>query len=115
MESGKVIMVVGTDGAKGNEEEWNRWYNERHVPDILKYPGVESAARFIRVIENDEGKYPKYLAIYEFKDLDAARGYETSPERDAAMAERNARYGKGPDGTGMRWRVRYQAFKTWQK
>jgi hypothetical protein len=43
-----------------HEEEFNRWYNEEHVPLISKVPGVLRARRFF-----DPAGKPRYVALYD--------------------------------------------------
>jgi hypothetical protein len=47
------------------EEEFNRWYNEEHVPERLNCPGFLTARRFVAI----EGS-PKYLALYDLQSPD---------------------------------------------
>ena len=49
-----------------HEEEFNRWYNEEHIPEQLAIPGVLNAAQYQAV----EGG-PKYLACYELASPEA--------------------------------------------
>src|SRR5215470_3530243 len=49
-----------------HEEEFNRWYNEEHIPERLAIPGVLNAARYEAVAGG-----PKYLACYELASADA--------------------------------------------
>jgi len=46
------------------EAEFNRIYDEDHVPTILKVPGVRSCARY-RLGHSTISTMPRYLAIYE--------------------------------------------------
>ena len=39
------ILLVTAAVAPEIEAEWNRWYDEVHVPEILACPGVHSAIR----------------------------------------------------------------------
>ena len=62
--SPKTILVVFTncsDPAK--EEEFNRWYNEIHIPDILSAGGFSTATRWVN--SNPKPGEHKFLAIYE--------------------------------------------------
>lgn len=43
-----------------HEEDFNRWYDEEHVPERKAIPGFLTARRY-RAVEGG----PKYLAIYE--------------------------------------------------
>jgi hypothetical protein len=55
-----VYLVRAEFGDRAQEEEWNRWYDGQHVPDLLSVPGFVSAVRFRE--RNSEGRY---LALYE--------------------------------------------------
>ncbi len=69
----KAICVVAsrcTDPAR--EEEFNRWYDEVHVPDLLTIPHILAARRFqlARDVSRAASPWaaedgPRYLAIYE--------------------------------------------------
>ena len=60
---GKGLLLVMTDIPADVEKEFNRWYNEEHMGDLLKFPGVLSARRY-KILD---GK-PTYLAMYELED-----------------------------------------------
>ncbi|WP_246666188.1 DUF4286 family protein [Aquamicrobium sp. LC103] len=51
------------------EDDFNAWYDEIHIPDILACPGWLSAKRH-RCVEGG----PKYVAVYEITGPEA---YET--------------------------------------
>lgn len=63
---GDGLLMVYCDVAAEHEDEFNRWYNEEHIPERLAIPGVLSAARYKAV---DGG--PTYLACYELASADA--------------------------------------------
>jgi hypothetical protein len=63
-EKRKVILVVRTDIDLEVEEEFNRWYDMEHIPNLLKVPGVSDAKRG----KLYDGKGPKYIAVYEHVD-----------------------------------------------
>jgi hypothetical protein len=55
------IYVVRSEFADGQlEQDWNQWYDEVHVPELLTVPGFRSAARF-----QERGAAHRYLALYE--------------------------------------------------
>ncbi len=65
MQSRKQILVfVRTDIAPEMEEDFNSWYEEEHIPRLLKVPGVLWAKRGINT-----GKGPKYVAVYEHENI----------------------------------------------
>ncbi|MCW5720367.1 MAG: hypothetical protein KIS86_04410 [Devosia sp.] len=53
------------------EEEFNKWYDEVHVPDTLNIPGVLSAQRYKMRPESGWLTFPHtYLALYEVETDD---------------------------------------------
>jgi hypothetical protein len=66
----KFVLTVFTNPVAGREEEYNKWYNEVHVPDVLRIPGFTAARRFKLGAEAESPH--KYLAIYEFEATDPA-------------------------------------------
>lgn len=49
------------------EDAFNDLYDSGYVPNLLKVPGVESAARY-RLEWSDGADMPEYLAVYEVDD-----------------------------------------------
>jgi hypothetical protein len=64
----KFKMLVLSNAADGRDEEFNRWYDDVHLPDVFKVPGVTGAERY-RMRSGDGWKY---LAIYELECDDPA-------------------------------------------
>ncbi len=58
------IWIVRMDVSPEHEEEFNRIYDEEHVPMVMKASGMISAARFV----TDDPSVPRYAAIYEIAD-----------------------------------------------
>lgn len=72
--------LVFTNCAPGREEDFNRWYDEVHIGDLLRVPGMVRAARSTlspaqATMETGEielcgperiGARFRHLAIYEF-------------------------------------------------
>ncbi len=73
LESDRPISIVTADVDPDHETGWDRWYDESHVPNLLKIPGYVIAGRF-RVLEHPAldgfNSGPKYLAVYECEDED---------------------------------------------
>lgn len=65
-EAPRALLLVMMDVDPSVEEEFNRWYDEEHVPERLAMPGFISGRRFKAV----EGG-PKYLALYELESPEA--------------------------------------------
>lgn len=71
---GRYTFVVLTNAVEGQEDEYNDWYNNRHLPDVLACEGFVAAQRF-RLTEMDpEQEFPhRYLALYEVETDDLAK------------------------------------------
>ena len=77
-------MLVLVNAKEGRDEEFNRWYEDVHLTDILAVPGFIAARRFEAADAQMTG-VPKhrYMTLYEIetddiaqaiKDLGAAAG-----------------------------------------
>jgi hypothetical protein len=67
--SSRHIYVVQTNAVSGREDEFNEWYSNVHLRDILSIDGWTAAARFRLHDPSERGEpYPyRYLAIYEME------------------------------------------------
>jgi hypothetical protein len=63
-----LIANNGPTDGEDDDADYNRWYDEVHVPDLLAVPGVTSARRF-RVVMSRRSN-PPYLALYEIETDD---------------------------------------------
>ncbi|RWA66240.1 DUF4286 family protein [Mesorhizobium sp.] len=66
------IFAVLTNPVEGREAEFNAWYSDRHLHDILKLPGLVSAQRFRLSPEQIAATPYRYLVIYEIETKDLA-------------------------------------------
>jgi hypothetical protein len=67
-------LLVLTNPVAGREEEYNQWYSEQHLGDVLRVPGFTGAQRF-RLLESlDASKsFPwRYVALYDIETDDLA-------------------------------------------
>ncbi len=62
---GNTILVVMMEVDPDHEAEFDRWYNEEHLPERLEIPGYVSARRF--KLEEGNGML-KFLCIWELED-----------------------------------------------
>ncbi|MFK0206381.1 hypothetical protein [Agrobacterium sp. NPDC090283] len=83
----RYTWIVLTNAVERTDEEFNRWYDTVHVPDLLKIPGVVGAERSklapyqsvmtdqgIEIV--DAGNAPishRYLALYHIETDDLPR------------------------------------------
>ncbi len=73
----KELLVVAASVDLSVEEEWNRWYNEIHLPEIVACPGFRSAQRYVA----DEPQGRRYIAIYELDHPGALESAEFAARR----------------------------------
>ena len=90
----KYSYVVLTNPVEGREAEYNRWYDGRHLTDVLAVPGFIGAQRYRaapEMVASGATKW-RYLAIYDIEtdDLQAtlaamagAAGTEAMPISEA--------------------------------
>ncbi len=67
---------------KSKEKEFNDWYDNMHIPDMLEVQGMISATRWMSA-EDREGQSRKYLAMYEL-ETDDIRDFDNKV-RDRGM------------------------------
>lgn len=68
----RYVIAVLTNPAKGREAEFNDWYDNQHIPDVLAIPGVLSARRYeLAHAQRMEAPWPYgYFAFYEVETDD---------------------------------------------
>jgi hypothetical protein len=59
----KYCMIVLTNPIEGRDAEFNHWYDNIHLRDVVAIPGVTGARRFEGVVPSD----CKYAAIYDLE------------------------------------------------
>ena len=56
-------FMVFANGVEGREDEFNDWYENTHLAEVLQVPGFVSAQRF--QLLGDPAGGAKYLTVYE--------------------------------------------------
>jgi hypothetical protein len=95
----KNLLLVFTRPVEGQEDEFNQWYDEQHLPDVTGLPGFVAGQRYVfdEASRNSLVAAPPfgYLAVYEVADgeLEKAKAAMTaaSEERRAAAREGGTR------------------------
>jgi len=84
----KHVFVVFTNAVDGKEAEYNSWYNDQHLPDVLDVPGFVSAQRFkLSDTQRAAGPFPwRYLALYQIETDDLKKTLATLAERSGTSA-----------------------------
>lgn len=109
MDKKAVINVIGIQCKPELDAKFNQWYNEIHIPMLLKFKGIKEITRYRLLNENDD--YPKYLTTCKFESQNAYENYEKSPELKAAKEEKTETWNK--EGYENKWRIQYEEMKTW--
>ena len=112
MQEKSTVYLVGARCTPELDEEFNRWYDETHIPMLLKSPWLEGVTRY-KLAPVMEGDYPEYLVICEFKSRQAFEAWVSGPEVHAAREELKETW-KDKD-LEIKWRVVYEPLKTWGK
>jgi hypothetical protein len=86
--NGRALLIVRSNVVPNMEEEYNLWYNEVHLRDMLSVPGVLTARRYVSLVDE-----PKYAAVYELESEDVlqSEAYLTIP------------HGRGDGGLPSKW------------
>ncbi|MBW1823719.1 MAG: hypothetical protein JRI87_04000 [Deltaproteobacteria bacterium] len=67
----KTIIIVKTNPVEGKEKEYNDWYSNVHLKEVLAIKGFRSAQRFKLTNAQQFDDQPfKYMAIYEIDNED---------------------------------------------
>jgi hypothetical protein len=83
------LMIVTAEVDEAVEADWNRWYDETHLPDALACPGVLSGRRYLAagdIAESDHGSRTRrrarlYTAVYELQSPAAVESAEFAAMR----------------------------------
>ncbi len=97
-------LTVLSNPRSGREDEFNTWYDEVHVPDLLAVPGVRAVSRYkVHAVPGAPAAPHGYLAIYE---LDG--------DPDAVLAELAARGADGRISTSDALDAEHVRLDTWE-
>jgi uncharacterized protein (TIGR02118 family) len=105
-----VLNIVATACQPKDEARFNKWYNEVHIPLLLKYKGITAAARY-KIIDQSSNQ-PKYIALYKYASQKEADGISKSPEFLAAIKEMRESWG---DGIEVKYATNYELIQEWGK
>ena len=70
----RYTFLAFTNPTAGKEDEYNAWYDEHHLKDVINVPGFVSARRFRLAAQqfpfNTQPLNYRYLALYEIETDD---------------------------------------------
>ena len=91
MQRPMLLNIIATTCPDDKETEFNRWYNEVHIPMLLEYNGIKCVSRYR--LQGDADGQAKFIALYEFESPEALAGLQTSDVLKAAIADLNETWG----------------------
>jgi uncharacterized protein (TIGR02118 family) len=111
MTTARILAIVATECPPEMDANFNQWYNEVHIPMLMKYTGIKKVTRYKAVAA--PGVKPTYLAIYEYDTQESLNGQSASPEFKAAIEEmENTRKSLTFD---LKWAINCEPINIWGK
>jgi hypothetical protein len=115
----RVVSIVGVSCRPDQDDKLNDWYNNRHIPDLLHFEGLQRVARY-QILYPDviypgyaQVNYPKYITIFEYENQANFDAYEMSPAKIEASKNVNETWDKDP--MKRIWRVQYKSISTFER
>ena len=76
-------MLVFSTPREGMDDEYNTWYTEVHIPELLQIDGLTSCTRYRAPAMDGQGAAHRYLAVYEI-DGDPATVFQQMRENSTS-------------------------------
>lgn len=102
---GRYVFTVHSNPVEGREDEYNDWYSNRHLQDLLACPGIISARR-LTLADQQVRAAPqpfKYFSLYEIETDDLQGFIDELLSR--AGTERMPRSTALGDSSPVLWKV----------
>jgi antibiotic biosynthesis monooxygenase (ABM) superfamily enzyme len=111
-----VIWTVGIQCKADEEVKFNTWYDDIHVPMLLKGDFVKKVARFKLAdatyhVGTTTQTCPNYLTIYEFESHEKFDAWMNSPARAEAGDDKAKTW--GDTGYELKWAALYNLISAW--
>jgi hypothetical protein len=116
MSSKSLIWIVGIQCRVEDEAKFNTWYDDIHVPMLLKGGCVKKVTRFKLANETYQvgtttEVCPNYLTIYEFDHQGQFDAWMNGQARAEAGDDKAKTWAENP--YEVKWATRYDLIKTW--
>jgi antibiotic biosynthesis monooxygenase (ABM) superfamily enzyme len=92
MAQNPFTWLVGTRCAPELDDEFNKWYDEVHIPMLMKGGQISAVTRY-KLSSDVESDQSPYLAVYEFKDVATFKSWLSGDSLAAARAEMKETWG----------------------
>jgi hypothetical protein len=76
------MVVESSPSAPERDDEYNKWYSEVHLPDILAIPGFTAGRRYRAPEGTDSGH--RYLSVYDIEADDLLAPFAELRARSAS-------------------------------
>lgn len=92
----RAIMLAFTEPQDpSQDDDYNNWYDNKHLHDVVNVPGVVSATRYklaqgIELLPGAQGVPQRYLAIYEIEGETHEDMVKFADELKAALSDGRA-------------------------
>ena len=94
------LYVVRATVTAEREAAFNKWYNEEHLPQVLRYNGAVSGRRYRKDVGED--RY-QYMAVYEFASEEVLQRFLASEALKDLRAEYDKHFGAVSERVGQGW------------
>ena len=116
MSSKPLIWMVGIQCRTADEVKFNTWYDDIHVPMLLKGDCVKKVTRFKLADETynvgtTTEVCPNYLTIYEFADGEQFDSWMNGTARTEAGDDKSKTWSENP--YEVKWATRYNLINAW--
>ena len=87
------ILIVASEPDPEVEDEYNRWYNDVHLPMFFRYEGLKKASRY--KLAGGPPDSSRYIAVYEFESAEALAGFTLSDGYHEAVKDFDRKWKNG--------------------
>ncbi len=107
----RILNIIATECVPKNDIKFNKWYNEVHIPMLLKYKGIKKVTRY-KIID-EKAEKPGYIAVYEFDSKESLAEMPNSAEFKAAIEEMQNTWKN--EMFDIKWAISCEPLKTWER
>jgi uncharacterized protein (TIGR02118 family) len=107
----RILNIIIMECDMRDEAEFNKWYNDTHIPMLLEIDGVQKVTRYH--IKTDAGEKPRYAAVYEYDSREALDAFELNPKLKAGIEDMNQAQQRL--SFGLKSVLLCEPIKTWEK
>jgi antibiotic biosynthesis monooxygenase (ABM) superfamily enzyme len=107
-----VINIVASKCRPDQEAKFNKWYNEIHIPMLMKIKGLKAVTRY--KLANEDKNAATYITIYQFDSREDLDAYNKSPVLAEVREEMKQSWPDAGCWT-VAWRAPYEELKVFKR